>query len=102
MIRRPPRSTLFPYTTLFRSGLKIPTLEEVFRRYDPETNYYIETRSSEAPPGNPGIDDSSRMEEELLRLMDEYGLREPAAGSWRVPVPSFGPAKIGRGECRVR
>src|SRR5690554_7769750 len=23
MIRRPPRSTLFPYTTLFRSGLKI-------------------------------------------------------------------------------
>src|SRR2546427_1141501 len=24
MIRRPPRSTLFPYTTLFRSGLSIP------------------------------------------------------------------------------
>src|SRR2546422_2095250 len=23
MIRRPPRSTLFPYTTLFRSGIKI-------------------------------------------------------------------------------
>ena len=63
------------------AGLKIPTLEEVFRRYGPETNYYIETRSSEAPPGNPGIDESSGMEEELLRLMDEYGLREPAAGS---------------------
>src|SRR2546427_8796081 len=26
MIRRPPRSTLFPYTTLFRSGLAIPGL----------------------------------------------------------------------------
>src|SRR3712207_8728500 len=25
MIRRPPRSTLFPYTTLFRSGLEIKT-----------------------------------------------------------------------------
>src|SRR3712207_7662451 len=25
MIRRPPRSTLFPYTTLFRSGRAIPT-----------------------------------------------------------------------------
>src|SRR5256885_6527685 len=25
MIRRPPRSTLFPYTTLFRSGLAYPT-----------------------------------------------------------------------------
>src|SRR5256886_14630579 len=24
MIRRPPRSTLFPYTTLFRSGLWLP------------------------------------------------------------------------------
>src|SRR5256885_11648066 len=24
MIRRPPRSTLFPYTTLFRSGLRMP------------------------------------------------------------------------------
>src|SRR5256885_3835166 len=24
MIRRPPRSTLFPYTTLFRSGLQAP------------------------------------------------------------------------------
>src|SRR2546422_3202557 len=24
MIRRPPRSTLFPYTTLFRSSLEVP------------------------------------------------------------------------------
>src|SRR5436190_2649233 len=26
MIRRPPRSTLFPYTTLFRSGIGLPSL----------------------------------------------------------------------------
>src|SRR5260370_16663792 len=26
MIRRPPRSTLFPYTTLFRSGLKLAAM----------------------------------------------------------------------------
>src|SRR3712207_8552876 len=26
MIRRPPRSTLFPYTTLFRSGLRLAVL----------------------------------------------------------------------------
>src|SRR5260221_1050821 len=25
MIRRPPRSTLFPYTTLFRSSLQLPS-----------------------------------------------------------------------------
>src|SRR3712207_7608817 len=35
MIRRPPRSTLFPYTTLFRSpGLAEPVLEAVDHRQD--------------------------------------------------------------------
>src|SRR3712207_8957414 len=28
MIRRPPRSTLFPYTTLFRSGFNQPFLKD--------------------------------------------------------------------------
>src|SRR2546426_12828869 len=31
MIRRPPRSTLFPYTTLFRSQVDVPA------KYDPRT-----------------------------------------------------------------
>src|SRR5207302_9352066 len=30
MIRRPPRSTLFPYTTLFRSGAKLLTYFGIF------------------------------------------------------------------------
>src|SRR3712207_7883020 len=29
MIRRPPRSTLFPYTTLFRSVLRVPAQSRV-------------------------------------------------------------------------
>src|SRR3712207_8405158 len=34
MIRRPPRSTLFPYTTLFRSdGKKVPTVQRQFPGY---------------------------------------------------------------------
>src|SRR3989442_6347332 len=32
MIRRPPRSTLFPYTTLFRSPLKQPATHSVLLR----------------------------------------------------------------------
>src|SRR5689334_24698649 len=32
MIRRPPRSTLFPYTTLFRSLLSTAKLEHTFDR----------------------------------------------------------------------
>src|SRR5260370_9241351 len=34
MIRRPPRSTLFPYTTLFRSHLKDNTIPYRVPRYD--------------------------------------------------------------------
>src|SRR5690242_21482121 len=30
MIRRPPRSTLFPYTTLFRSGVDVPFVLQDF------------------------------------------------------------------------
>src|SRR5260370_29545461 len=39
MIRRPPRSTLFPYTTLFRSLWKWPATSTrfAFRRWPPET-----------------------------------------------------------------
>ena len=33
MIRRPPRSTLFPYTTLFRSGLFNEDYARVFRAF---------------------------------------------------------------------
>src|SRR2546430_12547368 len=32
MIRRPPRSTLFPYTTLFRSILSSATAQTAYRR----------------------------------------------------------------------
>src|SRR2546430_13898817 len=38
MIRRPPRSTLFPYTTLFRS---LDTLAAAFTRLDPEPGSYL-------------------------------------------------------------
>src|SRR5690554_7576518 len=35
MIRRPPRSTLFPYTTLFRSMTQLSVLENAFIRPSP-------------------------------------------------------------------
>lgn len=66
-------------------GLKVPTLEEVFQRYRKSAAYYIETKSPESAPG---------MEEELLRLMDEYGLRESAAERWQVLIQSFSPASL--------
>ena len=66
-------------------GLEIPTLEEVFQRYRKSVNYYIETKNPEAAPG---------MEEELLRLMEEYGLTKPAADRWQVLIQSFSPASL--------
>src|SRR2546430_10271700 len=57
MIRRPPRSTLFPYTTLFRS---VPTPEEIagnFQHsgvtiYDP---YNVATPGQPASAANPRL-----------------------------------------------
>src|SRR2546430_11927632 len=43
MIRRPPRSTLFPYTTLFRSPLLLFPLDRTVERARPESNASIET-----------------------------------------------------------
>src|SRR3712207_7558065 len=47
MIRRPPRSTLFPYTTLFRSALRLelPRLLRPLRdRPRPEESHHLQAR----------------------------------------------------------
>jgi glycerophosphoryl diester phosphodiesterase len=66
-------------------GLRIPTLEEVFRRYGKRANYYIETKSPES---------ADRMEEKLLALLDRYGLRAPAVDHRQVLIQSFSPASL--------
>src|SRR2546430_10795357 len=45
MIRRPPRSTLFPYTTLFRS---VQSIYPLVRAHLPEAKFYI--IGDKAPP----------------------------------------------------
>src|SRR3712207_9466285 len=42
MVRRPPRSTLFPYTTLFRSSLKGSTVDFVSKPDNPNGGFEIE------------------------------------------------------------
>lgn len=59
---------------------RIPTLDEVLTRYRDRASFYIETKNPEEAPG---------MEEALLALLDQHGLREPAAGEWRVLIQSF-------------
>src|SRR3712207_7921757 len=43
MIRRPPRSTLFPYTTLFRSLYDHQNLGETFNALDHHIRTHLET-----------------------------------------------------------
>src|SRR3712207_7209202 len=71
MIRRPPRSTLFPYTTLFRSHLR--------RR--PVRQGVPEERHPTRPRGGPG-DGPDR------------GGHRPLGG----PLPKLRPARAGRSE----
>src|SRR6266850_2683704 len=53
MIRRPPRSTLFPYTTLFRSLARRDRARPDFRRGD--------GRGRRLPPGGAGDRKSTRL-----------------------------------------
>nr|WP_318153076.1 glycerophosphodiester phosphodiesterase [Metabacillus arenae] len=48
-------------------GLKVPTLEEVFKKFGKNKRYYIETKSPEVYPG---------MEKELLRLVNKYDINK--------------------------
>jgi glycerophosphoryl diester phosphodiesterase len=66
-------------------GQRVPSLEQVFQRYGTSVNYYIETKDPQESP---------TMEEELLRLIDMYGLHDTAASKWQVLIQSFSPASL--------
>src|SRR5947209_12866737 len=67
MIRQPPRSTLFPYTTLFRSGHELRVHRPRSRRHHPE----------QLPPGGrEGVQggDGARSEEHTSELQSRQYL----------------------------
>ena len=51
MIRRPPRSTLFPYTTLFRSRLLVSSTEQLFDEFSGASVFHAGTALRETPWG---------------------------------------------------
>ena len=61
MIRRPPRSTLFPYTTLFRSGVQEEDVDSAWSVSDVEGD-------GDENDGDDGDDDEDRSEEHTSEL----------------------------------
>src|SRR2546426_11589842 len=99
MIRRPPRSTLFPYTTLFRSrpgepaGARVPARRSATRRPAAAAPPRPDRDAGQAPwpPGHDGPRESTRH-------------RDTRIGGAAVAVASAGVAwgEIGRASCRER
>src|SRR3712207_2062594 len=77
MIRRPPRSTLFPYTTLFRSDQLLERLQKMTSQVTapPERTIY----NFHCPPYGSGLDEAPELTEDM---------RPKYAGRSSVPVGS--------------
>src|SRR2546422_3738574 len=98
MIRRPPRSTLFPYTTLFRSivgAARAPTGEVHIRGQHAEYTYYVD-----GVPVPAGISGSLNelFDPEVVNQIDlqtggwdaEYGNKNAAVVNVTTRIPSGG------------
>src|SRR5258707_11316233 len=72
MIRRPPRSTLFPYTTLFRSDCiteRSPTLREAMTQPNWIMRFSaIKPAENAVPPAAKPAEDAARSEEHTSEL----------------------------------
>src|SRR3712207_7998117 len=74
MIRRPPRSTLFPYTTLFRSRRSPPEMSGLARRPRPRTERRCPHPRLPARSGSRGTPVAGRSEEHTSELQSRQYL----------------------------
>src|SRR5690242_21038396 len=75
MLRRPPRSTLFPYTTLFRSDADGHRDEDVARLGGDRPVVGVELEDPQGPgPPNPHRDVALRSEEHTSELQSHVNL----------------------------
>src|SRR3712207_7551519 len=77
MIRRPPRSTLFPYTTLFRSELSVPvsvlsTSGDAYTIPQPTYDTVVETTDPASTTGVPLETDDSQVDRKSTRLNSSH------------------------------
>src|SRR3989454_5042100 len=103
MIRRPPRSTLFPYTTLFRSLLltKSPRRAEALAKYritrgkvgakrrDENFRTIIEVALAQGKPVRMGVNWGSLDQQLLTELMDENARRSDPLEAREVTIEAM-------------
>src|SRR6267378_898580 len=98
MIRRPPRSTLFPYTTLFRSKVRLPRSSPRFPWRIGAANFRSEEHTSELQSRRDlvcrlllekknkqalVIDDSHTIRQIISRILKDIGFEVAEAGDGR-------------------
>src|SRR3712207_8819903 len=77
MIRRPPRSTLFPYTTLFRSAARPPARAEPRREGDRRSAPWLRSQTMARQPTTRrlrGVPKTRRSEEHTSELQSRQYL----------------------------
>src|SRR2546428_10775082 len=98
MIRRPPRSTLFPYTTLFRSGRQPAHVErgdDEFIRLPQDALRGGDGSGAASPAGGHSSDDDSSGRRATIPSRLRTARSSPFAASWTA-IPEDGderPAK---------
>src|SRR3712207_9236583 len=109
MVRRPPRSTLFPYTTLFRSALALQGLgsyplvqsasEQVAQRWIPAVAAGDAVAAFALTEPDAGSDAAALS---LRAEPDGDGWRLTGEKLWISNAPDADVYKIGRASCRER
>src|SRR5947208_15882606 len=103
MIRRPPRSTLFPYTTLFRSramkdGKLSPQEKARLQREQNKVSRDIYREKHDAQKGDPNSASSQRMQADVQRNINQQNRIEQGVQSGSLTTREA--AKLERGQAR--
>src|SRR5256886_16499690 len=101
MIRRPPRSTLFPYTTLFRS---LNEVQEVYRLQGVKINdkhigvivRQMLQKVKVVEPGDTEFLEGENVDKLIFSEINERAVKKGGKPSTREPL------QIGRASCRER
>src|SRR3712207_9235119 len=112
MIRRPPRSTLFPYTTLFRSSMDVPGVRGLRKELDvlrelcmiPAGRHVVMNFGD--PKGGLSVRDVELAIGTGVDVVLPRSKAVPASTNQGVPLLQSGgkrePMEIGRASCRKR